>query len=89
MDGDIHLIAFHLFRLRLKFSQFYSASFLGDISEVVEHVGSRYPRAKLYAAGWSLGANILVRYVGQVIKCLSFYCTMNTLTFASLYLHAT
>ncbi|KAG8382564.1 hypothetical protein BUALT_Bualt05G0090500 [Buddleja alternifolia] len=49
--------------------QFYSASFLGDISEVVEHVGKRYPRAKLYAVGWSLGANILVRYVGQGSKC--------------------
>ncbi|XP_057773649.1 embryogenesis-associated protein EMB8 [Salvia miltiorrhiza] len=46
-------------------AQFYSASFLGDISEVVDHVGSRYSRANLYAVGWSLGANILVRYVGQ------------------------
>ncbi|CAA2984086.1 Hypothetical predicted protein [Olea europaea subsp. europaea] len=46
-------------------SQFYSASFLGDISEVVAHIGNRYPRANLYAAGWSLGANILVRYLGQ------------------------
>ncbi|XP_031095989.1 embryogenesis-associated protein EMB8 [Ipomoea triloba] len=46
-------------------SQFYSASFLGDIYEVVAHVGSRYPKANLYAVGWSLGANILVRYLGQ------------------------
>ncbi|XP_047976347.1 embryogenesis-associated protein EMB8 isoform X2 [Salvia hispanica] len=53
-------------------AQFYSASFLGDISEVVEHVGSRYPRANLYAVGWSLGANILVRYVGQE----SFSCPL-------------
>ncbi|KAK9053083.1 hypothetical protein SSX86_029713 [Deinandra increscens subsp. villosa] len=45
--------------------QFYSASFLGDISEVVEHVSCRYPDANLYAAGWSLGANILVRYLAQ------------------------
>ncbi|KAL3817868.1 hypothetical protein ACJIZ3_003773 [Penstemon smallii] len=45
--------------------QFYSASFLGDISEVVEHVHNRYPRANIYAVGWSLGANILVRYVGR------------------------
>ncbi|KZV45954.1 hypothetical protein F511_10644 [Dorcoceras hygrometricum] len=49
-------------------AQFYSASFLGDITEVVEYVGNRYPKANLYAAGWSLGANILVRYVGQ--ECL-------------------
>ena len=46
--------------------QFYSASFLGDMREVVAHVGARYPKANLYAAGWSLGANILVRYLGQV-----------------------
>ncbi|KAK8690847.1 hypothetical protein V6N13_074373 [Hibiscus sabdariffa] len=45
--------------------QFYSASFLGDMCEVVEHVGARYPGANLYAVGWSLGANILVRYLGH------------------------
>ncbi|XP_008239230.1 PREDICTED: embryogenesis-associated protein EMB8 [Prunus mume] len=45
--------------------QFYSASFLGDMREVVAHVGNRYPKANLYAVGWSLGANILVRYLGQ------------------------
>ncbi|XP_024994101.1 embryogenesis-associated protein EMB8-like [Cynara cardunculus var. scolymus] len=45
--------------------QFYSASFLGDIGQVVAHVSSRYPDANLYAAGWSLGANILVRYLAQ------------------------
>ncbi|PHT57778.1 Embryogenesis-associated protein EMB8 [Capsicum baccatum] len=45
--------------------QFYSASFLGDIYEVVAHVSNRYPAANLYAIGWSLGANILVRYLGQ------------------------
>jgi len=46
--------------------QFYSASFLGDMREVVSHVTGRYPNANLYGVGWSLGANILVRYVGQV-----------------------
>nr|XP_025888266.1 embryogenesis-associated protein EMB8 isoform X2 [Solanum lycopersicum] len=45
--------------------QFYSASFLGDMYEVVAHVSNRYPAANLYAVGWSLGANILVRYLGQ------------------------
>ncbi|QCD88899.1 Alpha/Beta hydrolase fold [Vigna unguiculata] len=45
--------------------QFYSASFLGDMREVVSHVTGRYPNANLYGVGWSLGANILVRYVGQ------------------------
>ncbi|KAK2351605.1 embryogenesis-associated protein EMB8 [Trifolium repens] len=45
--------------------QFYSASFLGDMREVVSHVSDRYPNANLYGVGWSLGANILVRYLGQ------------------------
>lgn len=49
-----------------KWMQFYSASFTGDIREVVAHVGNLYPNANLYAVGWSLGANILVRYLGQV-----------------------
>ncbi|KAL5719011.1 embryogenesis-associated protein emb8 [Ranunculus cassubicifolius] len=46
-------------------SQFYSASFTEDLREVVNHVKSRYPSSNLYAAGWSLGANILVRYLGE------------------------
>ncbi|KAF5734953.1 embryogenesis-associated protein EMB8 [Tripterygium wilfordii] len=45
--------------------QFYSASFLGDMREVVAKVAARYPKANLYAIGWSLGANILVRYLGE------------------------
>lgn len=46
--------------------QFYSASYTDDLREVVHHVSCRYPKANLYALGWSLGANILVRYLGQV-----------------------
>ncbi|KAK4262946.1 hypothetical protein QN277_028435 [Acacia crassicarpa] len=52
--------------------QFYSASFLGDLHEVVSHVNTLYPEANIYAVGWSLGANILVRYLGQESHtCLS------------------
>lgn len=47
--------------------QFYSASFIGDMREVVEHVATQFPKANLYAVGWSLGANILVQYLGQVL----------------------
>ncbi|KAF3771556.1 Embryogenesis-associated protein [Nymphaea thermarum] len=43
----------------------YSASFTEDLRQVVYHVGHCFPYSKLYAAGWSLGANILVRYLGQ------------------------
>eukprot|EP00850_Spirogloea_muscicola_P019087 SM000183S03981 [mRNA] locus=s183:226330:229488:+ [translate_table: standard] len=45
--------------------QFYSASFTEDTRQVVKHIASLYPAARMYAAGWSLGANILVRYLGQ------------------------
>ena len=31
---------------------------------VVAHVRNRYPRSLLFAAGWSLGANIMTRYLG-------------------------
>lgn len=52
--------------------QFYSVSFLRDMYEVVAHVSNRYPAANLYAVGWSLGANILVRYLGQVTQSIHF-----------------
>lgn len=48
--------------------QFYSASFLGDMREVVAHVTKQYNKANVYAVGWSLGGNILVNYLGQVKK---------------------
>ncbi|OEL33222.1 Embryogenesis-associated protein EMB8 [Dichanthelium oligosanthes] len=44
--------------------KFYSASFTGDLRQVVGHVLGRYPQSNVYAVGWSLGANILVRYLG-------------------------
>ncbi|MQM06440.1 hypothetical protein Taro_039258 [Colocasia esculenta] len=49
----------------------YSASFTGDLSEVVNHVSTRYPKSKVYAIGWSIGANILLQYVGKVIQTIS------------------
>lgn len=45
--------------------QFYSASFTQDLRHVVGHVAVKYPGVPLFAAGWSLGANILTRYLGE------------------------
>ncbi|KAL6911711.1 hypothetical protein ACP4OV_000516 [Aristida adscensionis] len=45
--------------------KFYSASFTGDLRQVIDHVLGRYPKSNVYAVGWSLGANILVRYLGE------------------------
>jgi predicted alpha/beta-fold hydrolase len=46
--------------------QFYSALFIGDMEAVVAHVRGLYPDSLLFATGWSLGANILVNYLGTV-----------------------
>lgn len=46
-------------------AQFYSASFTEDLRCVINHVASKYPGVPLLAAGWSLGANILCRYLGE------------------------
>ncbi|KAM0934411.1 putative alcohol O-acetyltransferase [Dioscorea sansibarensis] len=45
--------------------QFYSASFTDDLRQVVDHVLTRYHKSNVYAVGWSLGGNILVRHLGQ------------------------
>ncbi|XVF03870.1 hypothetical protein REPUB_Repub05bG0030200 [Reevesia pubescens] len=45
--------------------QLQTASFTADTCHVVDHVSSRYPKANIYAVGWSLGGNILVNYLGR------------------------
>ena len=45
--------------------QFYSASWTQDVRHVVQTLRSRYPAAPFFACGWSLGANILVNYLGE------------------------
>ncbi|KMZ60404.1 Abhydrolase domain-containing protein [Zostera marina] len=45
--------------------QFYSASYTEDLRQVVSCVRERYSKSKIYGIGWSLGANILVRYLGE------------------------
>lgn len=45
--------------------QFYSASFTGDVRAVVDEIHGRWPEAKLFAVGWSLGANILTNFLGE------------------------
>lgn len=32
---------------------------------MIDHVRRRYPASTMFAAGWSLGANILVNYLGE------------------------
>eukprot|EP00238_Polyblepharides_amylifera_P001392 CAMPEP_0196571718 /NCGR_PEP_ID=MMETSP1081-20130531/1844_1 /TAXON_ID=36882 /ORGANISM="Pyramimonas amylifera, Strain CCMP720" /LENGTH=434 /DNA_ID=CAMNT_0041888759 /DNA_START=318 /DNA_END=1622 /DNA_ORIENTATION=- len=46
-------------------AQFYSASFTEDVRSIVNLHRRRYPAAAIMGVGWSLGANILVNYVGE------------------------
>ncbi|KAJ1654836.1 hypothetical protein IWQ61_005305 [Dispira simplex] len=45
--------------------QLYSAGYTDDLRYVVRQIHSRYPYAPLVAVGFSLGSNILVKYIGE------------------------
>ena len=66
-------------------AQFYSASYTGDMRNVVKHVAAKYPSSRIFAAGWSLGANILTRYLGEerdecIIEAAAALCNPFDLT---------
>ncbi|XP_042421172.1 phospholipase ABHD3-like isoform X1 [Zingiber officinale] len=44
---------------------FYNAGWTEDIREVVNYLHQKYPKANLFAVGTSVGANILVKYLGE------------------------
>ena len=43
----------------------FSASYTDDISEVVKHIKQKYPKSPLFGIGYSLGSNIMTKYVGE------------------------
>lgn len=45
--------------------QFYSAGYTGDYHTVVSYVHSQFPASPLVGAGFSLGASVLARYMGE------------------------
>ncbi|KAJ1968770.1 hypothetical protein IWQ62_001040 [Dispira parvispora] len=45
--------------------QLYSAGYTDDLRHVVRQIHSRYPHAPLVGVGFSLGSNILVKYIGE------------------------
>ncbi|KAJ6711297.1 ALPHA/BETA-HYDROLASES SUPERFAMILY PROTEIN [Salix purpurea] len=50
---------------------FYSAGWTEDLRNVIDHIHCQYPEAPLYAVGTSIGANILVKYLGEDgVNCL-------------------
>lgn len=51
---------------RLQTPQAYCGAYTDDLRQVVEAIHRRYPSSPLFAAGYSLGSNILVKYLGEV-----------------------
>ncbi|KAG7096546.1 hypothetical protein E1B28_003969 [Marasmius oreades] len=45
--------------------QFYSAGFTDDIRTSLMYIQRRYPKAPLLGLGFSLGANVLIRYLAE------------------------
>ncbi|XP_007041252.2 PREDICTED: embryogenesis-associated protein EMB8 [Theobroma cacao] len=44
---------------------FYNAGWTEDVRKIIDHIRCEYPEAPLYAVGTSIGANILVKYLGE------------------------
>ncbi|KAI3445597.1 hypothetical protein Pfo_002262 [Paulownia fortunei] len=44
---------------------FYTAARTEDLRSVIHHIHCQYPEAPLFAVGTSVGANILVKYLGE------------------------
>ncbi|XP_064992515.1 uncharacterized protein LOC135629256 isoform X1 [Musa acuminata AAA Group] len=44
---------------------FYNAGWTEDVREVINHLHQEYPKAHIFAVGTSVGANILVKYLGE------------------------
>ncbi|KAJ4833078.1 hypothetical protein Tsubulata_001053 [Turnera subulata] len=44
---------------------FYNGGWTEDIRKIIDHISGRFPEAPLYAVGASLGANMLVKYLGE------------------------
>jgi predicted alpha/beta-fold hydrolase len=43
----------------------YHSGETGDFATVLAHIAARYPRAPLAAVGYSLGGNVLLKYLGE------------------------
>lgn len=51
--------------VELTSAQFYSAGHTDDIRSALLYISSKYPRAPLLGVGFSLGAGVLTRYLGE------------------------
>ncbi len=48
-----------------RMSKFYNAESTDDFKEVVDHISQRFHNCPIFAMGFSLGGNILLRYLAQ------------------------
>ncbi|KAJ4833079.1 hypothetical protein Tsubulata_001055 [Turnera subulata] len=65
-DSDSAVSSFPLFvEAKDPSDCFYNGGWTEDIRTVIDHVHTQYPEAPLYAVGTSLGANMLVKYLGE------------------------
>ncbi|KAI8918081.1 Alpha/Beta hydrolase protein, partial [Entophlyctis helioformis] len=46
--------------------QLYSGAYTGDIKYVVGHIINKIPNVSLFAFGFSLGSNVLIKYAGEM-----------------------
>ncbi|MCD7466345.1 hypothetical protein HAX54_002955 [Datura stramonium] len=44
---------------------FYNAGWTEDSRKVIDHLHTQYPQAPIFAVGTSIGANVLVKYLGE------------------------
>ncbi|XP_075477246.1 embryogenesis-associated protein EMB8-like [Primulina tabacum] len=44
---------------------FYSAGWTEDVRKIIDHLHCQFPEAPLFVVGTSIGANILVKYLGE------------------------
>ncbi|XP_073128447.1 embryogenesis-associated protein EMB8-like isoform X2 [Henckelia pumila] len=44
---------------------FYSAGWTEDVRKIIDHLHCKFPEAPLFVIGTSIGANILVKYLGE------------------------
>lgn len=45
--------------------QLYSAGHTDDLRQALMYISSRYPKATLFGVGFSLGANVIIRYISE------------------------
>jgi len=67
MKGWRTLVANHrgLGGVSITSDRFYNAGWTEDLRTIIHYVHEKYPRAPLFTIGTSIGANILVKYLGE------------------------